>query len=187
MFRYLLCCFLLLATGCSSLSKYIVPDKVAIHSGYGWGELTGPDMQYVPTAIRFEATTNNLLRLDRKYGKLNLGVEAFGLAIVEPELNQIVGITPLLRYSYPIHPRFDIYLEGGAGPIYLGLDTYEQEKSGFSFYDQVGAGVGIHIQPKMSLILGYRFSHISHGRVLQTRNRGIEGNTVIFGFSFSFP
>lgn len=187
MWRILCLLFVTLFTGCGNLTQYIIPDRAAIHSGFSWSAIQGDDIQAVPAALRVEYNTNRLIRLNPRYGRLDLGIEAFGLSVIQPGLNEIVGITPLLRYSYPLHPRLRAYLEGGAGPIYLGVDTFEQERSGFSFYDQVGAGIELELRPRMSLILGYRFSHISHGRVLRTRNRGIEGDSLIIGLSIGFP
>ena len=185
MFKHLfLFAFLICSAGCQVLKDSFHPDRLAIHSGYTFSEIKGENVRAVPSAIRFE---NNFHYLPRKYGKLNIGVEAFGLAVIEPNLNKIVGITSMLRYSYPITGRFSPYIEGGAGPIYLGFNTYEQERKGFSFYDQIGGGLEIKIYKRLHLILGYRFTHISHGGLLSTRNRGLEGHTTIFGFSFELP
>jgi len=79
-----------------------------------------------------------------------------------------------------------IYLEGGAGPIYLGLKTHEQEKPGFSFLDQLGLGIELHPTQKLGIILGYRLTHMSHAGLLRTKNRGIESNTILLGLRFRY-
>jgi lipid A 3-O-deacylase len=186
-------CFLILLPlflafpGCAYLSK-ITPDRLAAHSGFSWSAIDGDDIQTVPAAIRIEFNTNELIQLSPKYGRLNIGIEAFGNSTIEPELGLLVGVAAMIKYSYDVNDILSLYLEGGAGPNYLSLGTYEQSKSGFNFYDQIGAGIELRPGPRSphSLILGYRFGHISHAGLRSSRNRGIETDTIIFGFSTKF-
>jgi opacity protein-like surface antigen len=183
-YRFLIYLCILFSTGCQTLSNYLPADKLAIHAGFSCSAITGNDMTSIPAAVRYEVNTNRLIRLNPRYGKLNFGIEIFGNTILRPEVGELVGITPVLRYCTPTRSNFRLYIEAGAGPSYLSINTHEQEKKGFTFYDQVGIGVEFSPTVGMSFIFGYRFSHISHGGILRTKNRGIEGDTIIFGLSF---
>jgi hypothetical protein len=183
-FRFLACIYILLFSGCHTLSSYLPADKFAVHAGFSWSAIIGNDMTSLPSAVRYEVNTNRVIQLNPRYGELNFGIEIFGNTIFSPEVGELVGITPVLRYRSPSCSNFRLYMEAGAGPGYLGINTHEQEKKGFTFYDQIGIGVEFSPKAGMAFIFGYRFSHISHGGILQTKNRGIEGDTVIFGLSF---
>ena len=174
---------LLWCCGCSSLTY----RGTALETGYTYANIKGDDLRAVPLFIRPSWNTNPLCGIKPRYGDLDVAIEGFALSTSSPERGSILGVTPLLRYSYPVYNQWRLYIEAGAGPAYLGIHTYEQERSGFSFYDQIGAGATYRLQDRLNLQIGYRFGHFSHGGVLQTRNRGIETHTVLFGIELRFP
>jgi len=170
---------LLFLPGCSIL-KF---DTVSLHSGYFNAAIKGEDIQGVPNLVRADW---RITELNPEYGRLTVGIEGFHYNL-RKDSGSIIGATPMARFTYPIKPWLGAYVEGGAGPIYLGVETFEQEEKGFSFLDQVGAGIELNVNSRWSFLLGYRFSHISHARLKDTRNRGIESNTVLFGVQLRLP
>ena len=181
----LLAAFLLVSilAGCQTRPKlHLLFGVGAIHA-----PIQGKDLLAEIQAVRGEVDTAGLTGLPQRYGRLDLGLEVYGGITFRPRSGHFEGVTPFLRYTYPLTDRFASYVEAGAGPAILGLTTHEQEKSGFAFHDQVGAGVVIQLGGGMSLLIGYRFSHISHGGVRGTRNRGIEASSISAWLSFTFP
>ena len=174
---------LMTMTGCSSFA----PQQLVVFDGFTSAPIKGEDIRAQTFGARIEWDTQPLTDLSPTYGEINLGLEFFGSVTFRPETNHIVGVTPILRYSAPLSESVRPYFEFGAGPILMGLRTHEQEKPGFSFYDQVGAGFEFRSGTDHSLLVGYRFHHISHGGLRDTRNRGIEGHTLLVGLSLKLP
>ncbi len=172
-----------LLAGCSSLPL----DRLVFGLGLSRAPIEGKDILAETQGIRFEIATDRITGLPARYGRLNLGLELYGSTILRPERAAVFGATPIVHYSYPLTEWVSPYFEFGAGPVYLGLVTSEQERSGFSFYDQVGAGLEFTPSDQVSILVGYRFGHFSHGGTRETKNRGIETDTVLFGLSFKLP
>jgi opacity protein-like surface antigen len=170
-------------SGCSALKSY----RVAAYSGGLYGTLDGPDLIGEVQGLRLDVNANRSLGLDESYGRIELGLDLYGSAVFGPQPGSIIGATPMLRYSYPIIDWLAPYIEGGAGPAILSFPTHEQEKSGFSFNDQIGAGFEFRLWKRLSIVVGFRFGHLSHGGLRTTRNRGIETNTGVFGLTLEFP
>ena len=185
--RYLFLLLLSMCCGCANLSDFLKYENTTIETGYMRGEIKGDDLHAIPVIVRPNWNINRLVRLNPKYGYLGFGTETFAYSLIEPETGVLIGAIPTIRYSYPIYEGLSAYIEGGAGPAYISIDTYEQEESGFSFLDQVGAGAAYRFSDLFSARVGYRFGHLSHGGVLNTRNRGIETHTITFGLQLWFP
>lgn len=174
---------LLLLSGCSALT----PERAALYGGGFYGQLKGPDLIGQIQGARVDINVNQALGLSERYGRVELGIDGYGGVVSSPEFGHIVGITPWLRYSYPLTDWLRPYAEGGAGPAILSFPTREQEKSGFTFNDQAGVGVIFQVHKNLSVIVGYRIGHFSHGGTRRTKNRGIEFSTGIVGLVFEFP
>lgn len=173
--RYVYLLVLLLCSGCNNLSNLISYSGTIVETGITNAAIKGPDIVAYPLIVRPEWRFN----LNPYYGNLDFGLEGFSYVANKPESGVIAGISPMLHYSYPFH-LFSPYVEAGAGPAYISFDTYEQEVAGFSFFDQVGAGLRLRSN-YFALTFGYRFGHLSHGGLLRSRNRGIETHTFILG------
>lgn len=185
--RYLCYLLILLCCGCNTLLDGYRYIDTTSEIGYTYANIKGEDINAIPISIRPSWNINRVIHLNPKYGFLDWGIEGFAFALLEPDRGAIAGITPILRYTYPVYEWMGLYLEGGVGPSYISIDTHEQEASGFSFLDQIGAGVRMQFSDTFSFRFGYRFGHFSHGGILDTRNRGIETHTFVFGLSFWFP
>jgi len=185
--RYCLLLLLVFCGGCSNFGNYFDYRNTTIETGYTYGDLKGDDISAVAFTARPSWRVNKLINLHPRYGSLEFGMEGFAYSLLQPDVGAVVGLTPMLKYSYPIYRWMSLYAEAGAGPGYISIDTYEQEVSGFSFLDQIGAGTEIKCNDTFGIRFGYRFGHLSHGGILPTRNRGIETHTATFGIVLWFP
>jgi Lipid A 3-O-deacylase (PagL) len=95
-----------------------------------------------------------------------------------------LGITPLLKVSYPFSSRILGYLEGGAGMIWENIDspTYA---STFNFSPQIGAGVDIRVIGNFALSLAYRFRHTSNAG-LYSSNPNVNSNFLLIGVTYYY-
>jgi len=176
-FLILLCCFLV---GCG-LPRL---TESSIYSGYSW-KIDNEDFYAAPTNVHIGYELNNFLGLENHSGRLELAAEIFVHHVNGSEEGKLMGITPIIRYSYPLYDNYlYTYVEGGAGPGYLSIDTKEQGEAGFNFIDQIGGGIQCYFTPSFGFIFGYRYIHISHAGIRDGRNRGIDMHSIIFGVSF---
>jgi len=165
--------------GCSSI------EKTSIYGSVARSQVKGEDVYTEITGVRFDLDTTKYTRLPEIYGNFDITLELYGGITHGRAPGHTLGATAMLRYSYPLG-RFTPYLEVGAGPTILSVTTYEQEKSGFAFRDQVGIGTEFSITENLSLFAGYRFGHISHAGLRNTRNRGIESDIGILGLTWYY-
>ncbi|HET7712917.1 MAG TPA: acyloxyacyl hydrolase [Thermoanaerobaculia bacterium] len=75
--------------------------------------------------------------------------------------------------------RFQPFVEIGTGPIWA-TRRVPAATSHFNFISQAGAGVIVQPQRPVSLIVGYRFAHISNGGYAP-RNPGLNVNSFFIG------
>lgn len=118
-------------------------------------------------------------------GKLRLSFLLEGLigAVQDGNSGWDIGITPLLKISYPIGPVLG-YIEGGAGVIWENIDTISYSHC-FNFSPQVGAGADIKIYKNYALSLAYRFRHTSNAG-LYRENPGVNSNFFIVGLTYYY-
>ncbi len=99
----------------------------------------------------------------------------FGLAVVleavftlaeAEKIGGEVGLTPLLKISYPVGKRALLFVEGGAGVIGEFL-TSSAVPHTFNFTPQVGGGVEIALRPQLALTAAYRFRHSSNASLYE--------------------
>jgi hypothetical protein len=95
-----------------------------------------------------------------------------------------LGVTPLLKISYPFGSRFLAYIEGGAGVIWENIESPTYANS-FNFSPQVGAGVDIRIIGNFALSLAYRFRHTSNAGLFAS-NPDVNSNFLMAGVAYYF-
>jgi opacity protein-like surface antigen len=95
-----------------------------------------------------------------------------------------LGITPLLKISYPFGSRFLGFIEGGAGVIWQNIDTSTYYNT-FNFSPQAGGGVDIRVIDNFALSLAYRFQHNSNAG-LYAHNPDVNSNFVMIGVSYYY-
>ena len=154
-------------------------------SGYAWGSLKGDeDIEVIPFSVRVGLDISELVGLSGP-GMLQIGIEPFLNAIVEPEEGVEAGLNVGFRYLTPLADWVSIYGEISTGPAYFGIDTVEQGDEGFNFISQFGAGLQFEFARNIALNAGYRFRHLSNAGFSEP-NDGINTNALITGISFSY-
>lgn len=105
----------------------------------------------------------------------------FGDAFGEGEENvKAIGTTLLLRHRFRVHsPRLSYYVEAGTGPMWAEKRV-PAATSRFNFHSIAGAGLVLFPQNRTSLLVGYRFGHISNGGYAP-RNPGLNVSSLVIG------
>ena len=157
--------------------------EVGILSGYSWANLKRQaDYEMIPVVIRFSL---NLNPVAEKIGLAGIGdwtfnVEPYFSQVTSPSNAQETGCGLLIRWTHSLlSSNLALYAEGGAGPMYMTLDT-EEQSTHFNFIDQIGCGCRYALNEQWRMELGYRFWHKSNAGI-DHPNNGIEGHTVLWG------
>jgi len=163
--------------------------EFSVNVGYGFGELkpeNAADYEVFPLFMQFGFDINSKMGLSDHRGTLQFVMEPFANPISDPEGGAEIGMALMMKYAYPFLEHVSFYTEVGSGPMYLGVDTYEQGNAGFSFLDQVGGGFQYFIDNNKALNVGYRFRHISHASLRDSPNSGINTHAIIAGISLFY-
>ncbi len=118
-------------------------------------------------------------------GRLRLSLVLEGIigSITDHNRGWDIGITPLLKVSYPFG-RILGYIEGGAGLIWENIDSPTYAHS-FNFSPQIGVGFDINLFGGYALTLGYRFRHTSNAG-LYRENPGVNSNFFLIGLAYYY-
>jgi len=163
------------------------PTRLGIATGYSWGDLNGQDEYHlVPGIVRFSFDTAPLLRRygARLPGELDFCLEPYFSQVLSPAHRQEFGCGLFLRWIHDLWgERLRGYLEIGAAPMYMTVETNEQSTH-FNFLDQGGVGLLYGLSDDWSIEVGARIWHISNAGIKRP-NHGINGSAVLVGFSRS--
>jgi hypothetical protein len=179
----------------SNSSKTLPVDEPASSRLSGFGLLTGygrasiDDGSYEFITLLFQCKFNIKPFLEKKYGFRPSGLVEF---IVEPLLSFVnnpddnveVGVSFLVKYGRFLTPRLLGFINGGVGGIYTSQHTSEQSTQG-NFIPQIGGGFQYHLTKKSSLVVEYRFRHLSNAGI-DHPNAGIDSNIFLAGISTVF-
>lgn len=165
-------------------------QEIGLTSGYGagWGifESRGTenaDVVSVPLFPRWGVGITDPLGGDSWYrGNLSLTVEGFFLLNREPRNGFAAGGAFSFRYNFLARSGLVPYVEIGAGMTHLDFDLADQ-RDGFNFLLQFGAGAHWLIRERTALTAGWRFLHISNAN-LRRPNPGINMNLFLIGPTF---
>ena len=157
-------------------------------TGYSFGNLEGQDeLERIPLILRLAydlQPAGERIGLNVP-GALTFNLEPHVSQVFSPAERQLLGCGLMLRWSHPLwSSRLHGYLEGGAGPVYLSLDTAEQSTH-LNFLDEIGVGLIYDLTAVCSVEAGYRFWHLSNAGI-DRPNAGIEGHSILVGVSRRF-
>jgi hypothetical protein len=160
-------------------------NEIGIFTGYGRGDIHAPqdDYQVVPAFLRFGFNLNHYFGCGCGWGTFSFNIEPFANYVIDPQSGFEAGVAFMFQYSVRVFDCFRVYLEGGIGPMYLTIETIEQDQEGFNFLDQGGVGFQYFFNDEWALTTGYRFRHISHADFRHASNDGINSHTGIIGLS----
>jgi hypothetical protein len=92
-----------------------------------------------------------------------------------------IGLQMNLRRGCVLQP----YVNGTAGVLYFTDDVPVANSSHFNFTFGFGAGFEIWYRENQSIILGYKYQHISNGYTAP-RNPGVDSNLFYVGYAWSW-
>ncbi|MGQ9919962.1 MAG: acyloxyacyl hydrolase [Desulfobacca sp.] len=115
--------------------------------------------------------------------RLSLVLEGVLGSITDHDRGWDIGVTPLLKLSYPFG-RVLGYLEGGAGLIWENIDSPTYAHT-FNFSPQVGVGFDIQLFGSYALSVAYRFRHTSNAG-LYKENPGVNSNFFLIGVAYYY-
>jgi Lipid A 3-O-deacylase (PagL) len=116
------------------------------------------------------------------------GTDANGNTVDLPGRERIygAGVSPVglqmnFRRGYALQP----YVNGTAGVLYFTRNVPVADSSNFNFIFGFGVGVEIWHRDSQSLIIGYKYQHISNGYTAP-RNPGLDSNLLYVGYAWSW-
>ena len=160
---------------------------MAFLTGWSKGQLVYQDeYELNPVIVRFSFDLNAVLaRYDWRWpGEWRFNVEPYFAQSWSPDQEQEFGCGLFLRWLCPLDGRVSLFIEGGAGPMYMTLDSAEQSTH-FNFIDQAGVGLIVKVSEACDAELGCRFRHVSNAGI-DNPNSGIESTGVLFGVSYRY-
>ncbi len=104
---------------------------------------------------------------------------------VQAEKNGVeLGLTPLLRLTYPWGRPLLVFVEGGAGVIGEFFDSPAVPHT-FNFTPQVGGGLEVSLARNLGLVLAYRYRHSSNAGLYED-NPAFDVHLFQAGLSYFF-
>lgn len=163
-------------------------NEIGIGSGYinGLREPSPDKYSVYPAFVRFGFNISSLIGMEGRLSTLQLAFEPFVNSIEGEKKGIEAGCSVGVRYFHKIGQAIDFFAETGVAPMFLGIDTVEQGKSGFNFLDHFGAGIQYKLSSSTAFFVGYRFRHISNATILNRPNSGLNSDALICGFSWLY-
>jgi hypothetical protein len=171
----------------SQESKYF--KGIEFLSGFGLAKLRSPQGSYhvIPLFVDFDFDLKPLL--PKKYtpftGLFQFVLEPFIADVYDPNNNVEVGSNFLFKIGLlPETAKFQPYLKGGVGFLYMSQHTIEQG-SQFNFDQYAGLGLHYFFRKNLAFTIEYRFRHISNADI-ERPNKGINTNFTICGVTYRY-
>lgn len=96
------------------------------------------------------------------------------------------GVTPVgLQMNFRRGCILQPYINGTAGVIYFSQQVPVADSSKFNFTLGLGAGIEIWYLKNQSIILGYKYHHISNGYTAR-QNPGVDSDLFYVGYAWSW-
>ena len=158
-------------------------DGIGISTGYFDGSLKDKaDYRGIPVLIPFNFTLKDS---DCPFKpKIEFIAEPFVNAIVSPDTNIEAGSNLLLNLSLPLSKRFQPFLKGGIGALYMSQHTREQGTQ-WNFLPQAGMGFYWFFDKTTAFTCEYRFRHLSNCGLVKP-NGGINVRMILAGITYFF-
>ncbi len=97
-----------------------------------------------------------------------------------------VGLAPVLwRWNFVPRPRWSAFAELSAGGLWTSAPIPD-DTSRVNFTAHWGGGVRLRASPRQSIVVQYRFQHISNGNQFSS-NPGVNSHVVLAGWSYPRP
>lgn len=159
--------------------------KVEVLSGFGSGRLQQKgNYSLIPIFLDFN------FDLKKKNNgtfppQLDFVLEPFFSYAYDPNNNIEIGNNFLFKIGFlPAQAKFQPYIKGGVGVIYLSQPTIEQATQ-LNFNDNAAIGMHYFFKENTAFTLECRFRHISNA-ALKSPNIGINTYFTLFSLSYFF-
>jgi hypothetical protein len=172
----------------SSKSNDSFFDAWGAQLGYITGNLragNGDDLQMLVFLSRFKHPINGLFGLEDHKGKFSLVMEPFVGQVYTPDNGMALGVGGFFEYAYPLNDVMSVHTGFGSGPSYFGIDTIEEGKAGFQFFDSASAGATFKRGAHDAFLIEFRAVHISD-LSLREPNNGINAYSFWLGYNSKF-
>jgi len=161
-------------------------EGVEFLTGFGWGKLKlQGDYHVYPLVVDFNFNLKPMLK------KINLSprplwqIEPFISYVDRPTSDLESGLSFMLKIGVlPQTSKFQPFLIGGAGLIYITEHTYEEARE-FNFIEQAGIGLHYFFTHDTAFTVQGRYRHLSNADTGYP-NRGINNQFVLTGISKRF-
>ncbi|MDP2924548.1 MAG: acyloxyacyl hydrolase [Candidatus Omnitrophota bacterium] len=172
---------------CIPINSYAL-EAISVTTGYLDSYLDHTEKNYtgIPLLIGLEFDVKPLISkigINTK-GRVDLILEPFIGAIIEPNNNVEVGSNFLMQYVFPLNNKFQPYVKGGLGVLYMSQHTREQATQ-YNFLSQGAAGIQFFIKDNVALNVEYRYRHLSNSSI-KAPNSGINSDLYLCGVTFFF-
>lgn len=167
---------------------------IEVLTGFCWNKLKAktvfdkkPDYNFYPLIVDLDF---NLKNLTKRIGFNPPGLVEFQLepyigVISSPRSNVEIGNSFLLKLGlFPEDWKFQPFIKGGVGMVYLTLHTEEQSTQ-FNFISSGGIGAHYFFNKNVSLVVEGRFRHLSNASIDQP-NSGINTYQALAGISYKY-
>ena len=112
-------------------------------------------------------------------------IEPFLSLVTQPKVNTEVGTSFLLKFGLlPETWKFQPYIKGGVGMIYMSQGTLDQSTR-FNFLTHFGVGFHYFFMKDRAFNLEYRFRHASNAGIKHP-NSGIDVHFCLLGITHLF-
>jgi hypothetical protein len=162
---------------------------IEVLTGFGKANLQDKEHHYQVYPL-FVGFNFNLKPLVKKTGVNYPGLmefilEPFVSYVAEPNSNAELGTNLLFKIGIlPETSKFQPYLKGGIGVVYMTQHTREQGTQ-FNFNEYAGAGAHYFFKKNIALTAEYRYRHISNADI-DKPNSGIDTHMGLIGLSYLF-
>lgn len=157
-------------------------------TGFGAGKLREKGNYHINTLrVAFDFDLKNLTR------KINFSpaqllqfqIEPFISFVSSPDSNIETGSSFLFKAGIlPQTSKFQPYIKGGAGIIYITQHTREQSTQ-FNFTEQLGLGMHYFFRKNIAFTLESFYRHLSNASVKRP-NKGINNCFILGGIAYQF-
>jgi hypothetical protein len=160
-------------------------EKIDVLTGFGSGRLSQKGgYRLIPLFLDFNFA---IKKKDKSTfpPQLDFVLEPFFSYVYNPDNNMEIGSNFLFKVSFTSpEARFQPYLKGGVGVIYMSQPTLEQATS-LNFDDTAAVGIHYFFKENRAFTLEYRFRHISNA-AFKSPNAGINTHFALFSLSYFF-
>jgi Lipid A 3-O-deacylase (PagL) len=159
-----------------------------VSSGFGKTQLDRKgDYILIPVIFDFDFDLKPFFNKKNVYppGLFQFQIEPFVNLVTQPAMNMEIGNVFTLKFGIlPESNRFQPYLKGGVGFVYMTQSTYEQSTL-LNFLEQIGIGARYLLAKNKALTMEGFYRHVSNASISQP-NAGISPLFLTLGFAYQF-